>query len=144
MGERAQPWDFAQAMQNSNNIKSAQANAETTAKNNSKAYAEAEEKYRLALALEIVRQHSEEGVAWSVAPDLARGNEKVARLRKERDIAEGVKEASLQALWRLAADRRDLGRFIDWSAKIDVGLHLHGDREHEPDAPEVIGARRAA
>ncbi len=60
------------------------------------------------------------GAAWTVAQDLARGNTDVARLRRERDIAEGVKEAAVQAAWRRAADRRDVGRFMDWSARRDL------------------------
>jgi hypothetical protein len=83
-------------------------------------FAKAEEAYRLALAKEIVRQHAEDGVAWTVAPDLARGNEKVARLRRERDIAEGVREASQQGAWRRAADRKDAQRFADWSQRREM------------------------
>ena len=140
MSERSQPWDFAQAMLNSNNIKAAQSQAENFYKSQARDFAQKEERYRVALAKEIVRQHEDENVAWTVAPDLARGDKEVARLRKDRDIAEGMKDAALQALWRLAADRRDLGRFIEWSAKIDVGLHLHGDTEHEPEQMRPIGA----
>lgn len=143
--DRSQPWDFAQAMVNANAQKAAQANAEKFFKEQSKLYAEAEEAYRLALAQEIVRQHNEEGVAWSVAPDLARGDKKVAELRKKRDIAEGMRDAALQALWRAAADRRDLGRFIDWSMRVDVAVHAQGrDEESEPDNAEVYGMRAAA
>lgn len=139
MPDRSQPWDFAAAMANSNTIKAAQAAAENFYKEQAKAFAEAEEKYRIALATEIVAQH-ESGVAWSVAPDLARGDKHVAELRRKRDIAEGMKDAALQALWRLAADRRDLGRFIDWSARVDVGLHLHDEDRHVPADVRPIGA----
>lgn len=144
MSDRSQPWDFGRAMTNSNNIKSAQANAEEFYKTRARDFAEKEERYRTALAKEIVRQHNEDGVAWSVAPDLARGDKEVARLRKERDIAEGMKDAALQALWRLAADRRDLGRFIDWSMRVDIAVHASGrEDEPEPEHAEVIGMRAA-
>lgn len=142
--ERSQPWDFARAMANSNAIRAAQAQAEEFYKACAKDYAIKEERYRVALASEIVHQHDDEKVAWTVAPDLARGNAEVARLRKDRDIAEGMKDAALQALWRLAADRRDLGRFIEWSARVDVAVHVHGEPETEPETPVVIGGRRAA
>jgi hypothetical protein len=140
MPDRSQPWDFAAARGKANAIAGAQAQAETFYKKCARDFATKEERYRVALAKEIVRQHEDEGVAWSVAPDLARGDKEVAKLRRERDIAEGMKEASVQALWRLAADRRDLGRFIDWSARIDVGIHLHDQPETEPENVRPIGA----
>lgn len=144
MSERSQPWDFGQAMANSNAIKAAQAQAESFYKDQAKGFAKAEEDYRIALATEIVSQH-DSGVAWSVAPDLARGDKHVAELRRKRDIAEGMKDAALQALWRLAADRRDLGRFIEWSRAVDVRVHAGDgrDQESEPDNVETFGRRAA-
>ena len=134
------PWDFAQAITRSNAIKAAQAQAETFYKDCARDYAKAEEAYRIALAQEIVRKHEDDGVAWSVAPDLARGDKRVAELRRKRDVAEGMKDAALQALWRLAADRRDLGRFIDWSARTDIAIHVHDEPEQEPENVRPIGA----
>lgn len=143
--QRSQPWDFAQAMSNSNAIRAAQSQAEEFYKRCARDFANKEESYRVALAQEIVRQHDKDGVAWTVAPDLARGDKEVAKLRRERDIAEGMKDAAFQALYRLGADRRDLSRFIDWSMRVDVAVHATGrEEESEPDTPEVIGARRAA
>lgn len=114
------PYDFDQARRAAENASRAQKAAEDFIRDAAKQFAVAEEKYRVELALEIVRQHSDEGVAWTVAPDLARGNAKVARLRAERDIAEGVKEAAVQACWRRVADRRDTERFIDWSMRREL------------------------
>lgn len=97
--------------------------------------ARAEEAYRKALAQEITRAHAEGG-AWTVCADLARGEATVAQLRYERDVKQGVKEAALQAAWRYAADRKDLGRFIDWSARID----LASGGEQEQPSPGYLGA----
>lgn len=103
----------------------AQAAVEDSLKAAFRTYAQAEEKYRKALAVEIVRVHSD-GIAWSTAPDIARGESYVARLRMERDIAEGVKEAMVQAAWRRNADRKDAQRFADWSMRREIA-EFHGD-----------------
>ena len=79
-----------------------------------------------------------DGVAWSTAPDLARGDEAVARLRMERDIAEGVREAMEQALWRHVANRKDAQRFADWSQRRE--LAEGAGQVPEPDGP-LIGGR---
>lgn len=95
-------------------------------------YAEAEERYRKELAVEIVKVH-QDGIAWSTAPDIARGDPDVARLRMERDVAEGVKEAMVQAAWRRNADRKDAQRFADWSMRREIA-EFHGD---DPDRPTL-------
>jgi hypothetical protein len=41
--------------------------------------------------------------------DLARGDSRVAGLKYERDVAEGVREAAGQAVWRATADRKTGG-----------------------------------
>lgn len=136
------PYDFGQARDAAARASSAQQQAENNLIDAAKDYAEAEERYRIALAKEIVRQHAEDKVAWTVAPDLARGDVEVARLRRERDIAEGVREAMQQAAWRRAADRKDTQRFIDWSARrefAEAGGHVP-----EPLEMPIFGARRAA
>lgn len=114
------PYDFGQARAAAGRASSAQQQAENFIREAAKDAAEKEEAYRVALAKEIVRQHAEEGRAWTVCPDLARGNPDVARLRRERDIAEGVVEAAKQMAWRRAADRRDTERFIDWSMRREL------------------------
>jgi hypothetical protein len=73
----------------------------------------------IALATEIVSQH-DGGVAWTVAPDLARGDKNVAALRRERDIKTGVRDALDQACWRRVADRKDAQRFADWSMRREL------------------------
>lgn len=111
-----QPWDFDKAIRQCRQASSAQEMAEQTYRETTRDFAMKEESYRLALATEIVKTHND-GVAWSTAPDLARGDEKVARLRRERDIAKGVMDAMEQSLWRHVANRKDAQRFADWSQR---------------------------
>lgn len=136
------PWTFADAVEKCRDASRYQADAEEELANAYRKAAEAEEAYRKALALEIVRVHADDGVAWSVAADVARGAEHVAELRRERDIADGVREAIGQAAWRRAADRKDAQRFSDWSQRREFAET--GGRVTEPDAMPVIGGRRAA
>ena len=88
--------------------------------------AQAERAYRLALALAITRIHAD-GTAWSSTADLARGDLEVADLRYKRDVLQGVYEAAQQSAFRHGADRKALGRLIDWSARID--LRSNGETE---------------
>lgn len=132
------PYSFDEATTLTRQASAAQRAAETLLRTTSKEYAEAERAYRVALAKEIVRQHAEEGVAWTVCQDLARGNPAVADLRMRRDIAEGVREATLQQAWRASADRRDLGQLVVWSMRRDLA------EDPVPDHMPTIGGRRAA
>lgn len=134
------PYDFGEARAAAENASRAQQAAEDFMREAAKAYALAEEAYRVELAKAIVREHGE-GRAWTVCPDLARGDEKVARLRRERDIAEGVKDAASQAAWRRAADRRDTERFIDWSMRRE--LAEAAGRIPEPANVTPLGRRSA-
>lgn len=81
--------------------------------------ATAERAYRIALAKEIVRQH-DSGVAWTVCQDLARGDETVASLRAERDVAEGLRESASQLSYKSSADRRELEQLVAWSMKVEA------------------------
>lgn len=135
------PWLFPDAERASDRSSSAQLMAETFVKDAFKAYAVAEEKYRVALARRIVEAH-DANVAWTACADIARGDKEVARLRRERDIAEGVKEAAQQAAWRASADRRDTERLIGWSARADVAQNYH--QPAGPANPTTYGRRQMA
>jgi hypothetical protein len=137
-----QPYDFGQARDAARLASLSQHNAEQALRDAARDFAEKEESYRVALAKEIVRQHEADGVAWTVAPDLARGEKEVAKLRRERDIAEGVREAMQQACWRRAADRKDTQMFCQWSMRRELADVCGGARE--PDDMPTYGARRAA
>ena len=113
------PYDFQQATEAAGRASRLQASAEDFIRDAYRDAALKNEAYRKGLAEEIVRVHNA-GAAWTVAQDLARGNDVVARLCRERDIAEGVKEAAVQAAWRRAADRRDTEKFIEWSYRREL------------------------
>lgn len=134
----SQPYTFAQAREAAGRASAAQLAAEDAMKAAYRDCAVKEEAYRKALAETILRVHAD-GAAWTVAGDLARGDERVARLRRERDIAEGVREAMAQASWRRAADRKDTQRFIDWSLRRDLAEGF--GNAPEPAFSEPIGGR---
>lgn len=133
----AHPYDFAEARHQANEASTRTRNAEEFFKQTARDYATREEAYRKALAEKIVQLRAA-GQPTTLAGDLARGDKHVANLKRERDIAEGMKDAALQALWRLAADRRDLGRFIDWSMRAAFRDETPSESDFEP----AIGGRR--
>src|SRR4051794_12180203 len=109
------PFDFARAWETHQEAQRSQAEAERKVGEKGRAFARAEENYRKALALEEWRLRREEGVAWSVIGDLARGNEHVAMLKRVRDEAEVDYKQADHVVYKCAADRRDVEGFIDWS-----------------------------
>lgn len=113
------PWTFDEASEACKEASRRQKDAEDSFQQAAADAAKGEEQYRLALAEEIIRQH-DSGVAWTVAPDLARGDPRVAELRRRRDIAVGVRDALDQACWRRNADRKDAQRFADWSMRREL------------------------
>jgi hypothetical protein len=117
------PWTFDDSVRACRGTSLRQAEAEERMREAATTLALADEAYRIALAKEIVRQHAEDGVAWTVAPDLARGNATVAGLRRDRDIAEGLRDATQQEAWRRAADRKDAQRYADWSMRRELAEH---------------------
>lgn len=134
------PYSFAEATEAASRASRAQHAAEEFVRESYKDYAQAEETYRVALAKRIVELRAE-GVAATLAQDMAKGDPNVARLRMLRDVAEGVKEAATQAAWRRSADRRSTELFCGWSMRRD--LAEGAGRQHVPDDGEVFGGRRA-
>lgn len=110
----AVPWDFGEARESARRFQQAQLAGEQALRDASDALALAEKMYRKALALRIVEIHAA-GTAWTVCQDLARGDENVAELRYERDVAKGVFEATQTASWRHTANRKDCLELITWS-----------------------------
>lgn len=121
-------WTFEESREACRLASAGQRSAEDALREAARVAALADEQYRLALAREIVLQH-DAGVAWSTAPDLARGNAEVASLRRERDIREGALEAIKQAAWRAAADRKDAQRFADYSLRRDLMEYAGGGEQ---------------
>lgn len=111
------PWAFDEALAACRSASRAQSDTEDALKEAYRNAAEVESEYRKALAKAILHLHDDEGLAWSVCGDVARGDEAVAELKRLRDIAEGAKEATTHAAWKRNADRRDAQRFADWSQR---------------------------
>jgi putative intracellular protease/amidase len=133
----SEPMDFAAAVAESRAAKEAQHQAEKYYAQKGREVAEAEKAYRGELAAEITRQTAK-GTAVTAAKDLARGSEHVAALAFNRDLAEALRDAAAQSIWRHTADRRELEQFIDWSKRASF-LDMEPPRESS-----VIGGRRAA
>lgn len=121
----ALPYSFGEARDQVRSASQAMKAAEDFTRKAYEEHAAAERAYRVALARKIVELHGE-GAAWTVCQDLARGDRSVADLRYLRDVAEGVREAAQSATWRLTADRKDLGRLVEWS------LRVAPDGQYEP------------
>jgi hypothetical protein len=134
------PWSFDESRDAAAKASRAQHAAEEFIREAARDKAQAEERYRTALAQRIVELHAE-GVAWSSTADLARGDKHVAGLRTLRDIAEGVYEAATHAAWRRSKDRDDTQRFIAWSQAREMA-EGYG---HNPEPAETrpIGRRAA-
>jgi len=60
--------------------------------------AKAERDYRVELAKEILKLRAE-GIPVTIINDLARGNEKIAALKMQRDIAESLYESNMQYIY---------------------------------------------
>lgn len=111
-----EPMDYGQAVQVHRIESDMQHKAEQYLAEKSKEAAEKERAYRQALATEITTLRGS-GVASTVARDLARGDAHVSKLQMERDIAEGLRDAAQQSIYRHTANRRDLLAFIEWSKR---------------------------
>lgn len=114
-----QPWPFDEAVAIAHKASKFQMQVEDEVRKAYTAHAHAEENYRLALASRIVELRAE-GAAAILARDLARGDPRIAELKREEEIADGLKESAKQASWRRAADRRDVEGFTAWSMRRDL------------------------
>ena len=110
------PWTMGEARSNCRRASQRQEDAENVLRKAFIDKAVAEEAFRVALADRILELR-DDGVPATVCSDIARGDRKVADLRRKRDIAEGVCEAMSQAAWRMTADRKDAQRFSGWSER---------------------------
>lgn len=120
------PWTFEEARHAANLASAQQKGAEQALREAAGKLADAERAYRMALAKAITRFRAE-GSAATVCADLARGDQVVAQLRWQRDVQQGVLDAAQQAAWRHAADRKDVGRFIEWSRSRELSEHGQPD-----------------
>jgi hypothetical protein len=72
----------------------------TELKKRGRAKAEAEASYRMGLSKQILIQR-EEGLPVTIISDVCRGNEYIAKLKMERDIAETYYETCKQKIYQL-------------------------------------------
>lgn len=120
------PYDFAGAKRAHARGSRDQASAAKWRADTAEGYAEAERAYRVALALKITELRAE-GWPATVCADLARGDKNVARLRRERDISEGLKDAAEGSSWQASANRRGLEQLVAWSMRVAPdGQHDEG------------------
>lgn len=136
------PWTFAQARQASDGAETEQRRVESEIHDAYKDYARKERLYRVALARRILELR-QQGMAITACEVVAKGDQAIAALREERDLAEGLKETAKHAAWRANADRRDTSDLIRWSARRDLAEYS-GPAEPEPAEMETYGSRRAA
>jgi hypothetical protein len=130
MNDQRTPYDFGEAVEAAKRAAELQRDAEHDLTRSVREHAQAEKLYRVALARRIVELRAD-GQAATLAADLARGDETVAMLRYERDIAEGAKDVAVQQAWRRSADRKDVRVFIEWSARVSLAdtPDLHWTKE---------------
>lgn len=67
-------------------------------KERGQAKAKAERDYRVELSKEILKLRAE-GMPVTIISDVCRGNEKIANLKMERDIAESLYESNMQYIY---------------------------------------------
>lgn len=85
----------------------------------SRQLAEAELAYRKRLSQRILELRAE-GHAITACGDIARGETDVANLRYDRDVKQGVLEATRQEAFRRGSDRRDIDTLLNWSMRRDL------------------------
>lgn len=136
-GMTALPYDYGEAKAAIERASVAQRGAEEQVRDAYRQHADAERAYRITLAKVILELHAG-GTAWTICPDLARGDPRVADLRYRRDVALGVREAAQSAVFRHTADRRELEQLVNWS------LRVAPDGQSEDPATSSGSMRRAA
>ena len=115
------PLEIADARKAAHRASEVQREVENDLRGASRQAAECERIYRMALAKKILELRAQDDPpAWSVCTDLARGDKHVARLKFERDVAEGIREAVSQQAFRRGADRRDLDTLLNWTMRRDL------------------------
>lgn len=111
------PYDFGEAKAAIERASLAQRHAEEEIRGAYGNYGATERAYRKALAQKIVELRAD-GVPATVCLDLAKGDSRIADLRYNRDVAEGMKEAATSSVWRHTADRRELEQLVSWSMRV--------------------------
>lgn len=77
-----------------------------------RAYAQAEQDYRIALAEKIISER-DKGTPATICSDICRGDRRIAKLRFERDVAEVVYKSAMEAINSLKLQIRILDNQIE-------------------------------
>lgn len=126
------PFEIVDAREAARKASEQQKSVEDQIRKRSRRLAEAEARYRERLSVRIMELKTEEGIAWTVCSDVARGEEDIAQLRKARDICQGLLESVQQQGFRYGADRRDLHKLIEWSERRDLRTDAEPDWSRTP------------
>jgi hypothetical protein len=83
-----------------------------------KAHAEAEQVYRMAYATKLVELRGD-AIPVGIATELAKGDEHVAKLKFDRDLAKGMIDVARERLRQLDGERASLRQLLEWSRKFE-------------------------
>jgi len=133
------PWSIEEAGAQLRKASKFQQEAEDALKVAYREAAEAEDAYRVRLS-QVITELRDMSVPATVCLDLAKGFKDVAELRRNRDVAEGVKAAAEQLCWRRTADRKDAQALAGWSER-QMFAEAAGRIEHTFEKPVGTLAR---
>jgi hypothetical protein len=136
-----QPWSFGAALAASRNAETEQRRVESEVTLAYREHARAQRTYSCALARRMLELKAA-GMAITACETVAKGDPRIAELREERDVKEGLRETAKHAAWRANADRRDTNDLIRWAAKRDLAEY-YGPAEAEPEHMTTFGGARA-
>ncbi len=128
------PWGFDRAVQAYRAGETEQRRVESEVAQAYREAGRAQELYAVALARRMFELRAE-GVAATACETLAKGDKRIAELRRDRDVKEGLKETAKVAAWRTNADRRDVTALIEWAARRDLA-----DGSHRVPVADVYSA----
>jgi hypothetical protein len=134
------PWGFNEAVAASRGAELEQRRVEGEVSVAYRSAAKAQRIYAVALARHMLELKAA-GMAITACEVVAKGDPRIAKLREERDIAEGLKETAKHAAWRANADRRDTTALLDWSARRDLAEYA-GRTDPVPDDMETFGGAK--
>lgn len=117
MSGTPEPWDFLQAQEQLRRASVIERAGEQAYRGAQAHLADKERAYKIELAKEIVRLRGN-GVAQTVAGDLARGTQEIADLRYERDLARGALTAAHNGMFRRGRMHDDTREFAVWSRQV--------------------------
>lgn len=81
-------------------------------------HAEAEHTYRKAYASKLVELRGQ-AVPATICLELAKGDEQVAKLKFDRDLAKGMIDVARERLRQLDGERASLRQLLEWSRKFE-------------------------